>query len=348
MNGPTLRCVSHSTTGRVSSTTASNGIGNAIESQAGAEATVVDSLVEDVGQGGMVISGGASSGSLEGSVIRRVGKGESGGVGLLAELKGALEVVNSQVDGVNGMAADVRYGGTVKMTNSSVTFTSIPSAGEYGGEGFQVMEGATLELTSSEVIGNASEGISVWDAGTSATVTDSVVSYTQPYSDGTVGMGLEVRDGASLTVSTSLLLANSQAGLQAQGEGTQAKVLDCSVKETLPGNKGYQGRGLVAGQEAALTVMRSMVSGNRDSGIVGVAPGTEVTVTSSVVEGTTLTDSEVFGGAGILAVSGASLKVEASLLDGNEAAGVAVAFGGSTSEVSLTVIRETTPALPGA
>jgi hypothetical protein len=164
---------------------------------------------------------------------------------------------------------------------------------------------------------------------------------------GTGDIGLVVQGPKSVTVTASRLLIEgaTAAGI---GLGTANLVLsDSIVRDTQSGAGKTGGRGIQVQAKAVLTMKRSIVERNRDSGIF--LSGAEATIDGSVVRDTMAVEKDKMFGRGISArgdVVGktpSKLTLRGSIVERNHSAGVWIS--GSQVSVSDTVIRDTLNAL---
>ncbi|MFH2005917.1 MAG: DUF1565 domain-containing protein [bacterium] len=208
----------------------------------------------------------------------------------------------------------------------------------------------SLHVSSSLVSDNRELGIGA--IGVYAEVTASVVRDTLPEeSMGELGWGISAacsNSGAcgSLRVSSSLISGNREVGISAGG--VDAEVTLSVVRDTVPEEgTGEIGRGIevwctTEGTCGRLLVSSSVVSGNRDMGILAIGVDTEVT--TSVVRDTLSELGSGRFGVGIAircpAVGACgSLLVSSSLVSGNRDVGILI--GGPTAEVTASVVRDT-------
>jgi hypothetical protein len=123
------------------------------------------------------------------------------------------------------------------------------------------------------------------------------------------------------------------------------------VRDTLPEEiSGLLGRGIhgqcyASGACGSLRVSSSLVSGNREGGIV--MSGVDLEITTTVVRDTLPGDNDMSAGMGIEAHCDAefgacgTLRVSSSLVSGNQTAGIQV--GGVDAEITATVVRDNIP-----
>ncbi|MBW1871992.1 MAG: right-handed parallel beta-helix repeat-containing protein, partial [Deltaproteobacteria bacterium] len=121
------------------------------------------------------------------------------------------------------------------------------------------------ELTMSRVVcqDNRGLGLAVLGPGSQAELNDVVIIDTRSSDyDGSLGSGIEIVDGAHMSLARVLLQNNSLAGFVAAGSGASCELTDLVVLDTSPQeSNGMFGRGLVVQAGAALTLTRGLFEG---------------------------------------------------------------------------------------
>lgn len=276
--------------------------------------SVEDSLIEDNAQMGIVTEGLGFS--LRGSVVRDTRPDGDGmfGNGVLLQCSNFGDCPSSLVESsllernwVLGVGAQ---GGDLTLRASVVREQRSEEATGYYGRGVSAQcsdvagRCPTLTVEGSVISDNRDEGIFL--GGGSAAVVDSVVRGTAgQLADGMYGRGIGAQcfEGlgcGSLSVSNSLIDGNNEAGLTAMC--LETTVTDTVIRDSLPEeSSGTGGRGIHAQLDpampacGALTVVRSLVSGNREVGIATF--GMDTSVVSSHIRDT-LPDDTDFAGRG--------------------------------------------------
>jgi hypothetical protein len=300
------------------------------------------------------------------------------GVGL--RVAGARQVLVEAVEirGAGGLGVDLSEGAEITLRRvkiSAATMTGVwvsesglraeqvvvegtrpdPATGAYGsGLGAECSAPercGPLTLTSTVVTGNRRAGVVALGAET--VIRGSVIRDTLPReSDQRDGQGVVASCAAtdscgSLVVEASWLARNRTMGLLA--ENVPAVIRGSVIRDTVAqASDGWFGRGLQAtchpetGSCSTLRVEDSLVTGNRMHGIASF--GAEVTVGRSVVRGTWADQDSVGTGIAAFCFPAAAcgeLRVEGSLIEGNE--GLGVRGAGPTLGVHGSVIRDTEP-----
>lgn len=274
----------------------------------------------------------------------------------LVDLCGSLMITGCVV--VDNHDAGIRAAGVNAVLSGSVVRDTGPDSDGLFGHGIEstcspyVAECGSLTVENSVIEGNRELGIAAYSVRTA--VNSTIVRNTQPDGDGLLGRGIyaecDPAQGACgrLSVTSSLVERNHDTGILTVG--VDATVAGSVVRDTRPRQADDEsGRGVVAGCSAmagacpALRLEGSVISGNREIGIL--VAGADAEVTSSVVQNTLARQSDGLAGQGIHAQcdvglqSCGSLAVTGSLIRQNRDMGIAVA--GVDADMASTVVRDT-------
>ena len=224
----------------------------------------------------------------------------------------------------------VEVKGDVEVGLSDVTVSG-------DGFGVTVHAGAQLLLERARVTDNRSIGLFVTLADTTVTATDLVVARTLPMADGTFGRGINVQEGATLSLARSLVIENHDVGLYASDADTTVTATDLVVARTLAEADGTGGRGVGVEAGAVLILQRASITNNHDIGLFVAGAGATVTATDLVVA-RTLAQADGTGGRGVHVQFGAALSLQrATVRDNLEGALIFLAgASGSVTDVMLS------------
>jgi hypothetical protein len=262
-----------------------------------------------------------------------------------------IQDTQGQADGTTGQGIQMNSGSTLTLsrallsgnrdvgmfvasedttvTASDVVIENTQSAADgTGGRGIGVQGGASLTLSRALLSGNRDVGMQVSSAGTTVTASDVVIENTQSAADGTYGRGINVRKGATLTLSHALLSGNCEVGMVVSHAGTTVTGSDVVIENTQSQADGILGRGIDVQEGASLTLFRALLSGNRDVGMFVSHAGTTVAASDIVIENTKvaacaedpLLDCPNAGagfGDGMLVLGGAEISLENFTLQDN-------------------------------
>lgn len=242
------------------------------------------------------------------------------GHGVFAELGASVTMTGSLVtgnveDGV--LASDV--GTLVDMSDTTVSDTV---EGDQGiGRGVEVLSGASLIGRRVVIERNVESGLVARDAGTQVTLTESSITDTLLHSEGHLGRGATIADGASLSASACTIAGNVEIGLAAIGAGTTVTLDDVDLSGNLPLADGTFGRGLEVEDGAVVTGAGCRIEGNSELGVMLLGDGASLSLTSSTIADTHPRPDGT-AGRGIEAEHGASLALEGCVVEGNTEAGI--------------------------
>jgi hypothetical protein len=275
--------------------------------------------------------------------------------GAFAQLGGELSLeasalVANETAGV--LVADA--GSSAHLSGCAVT-GNLPTGNTFG-QGAAAGFGGELLVEDSALSDNREHGVLVTGAGSHAELTRTVVMRTRPReSNGTLGLGIAVQEGGTLTVTDSAVLDNRVAGVSVLGAGSEAALSRTEVARTAvgPQDDGQVGVGVNAQQDAVLTVSETTIAesgqdglrgwsgaavaaervsllGNGTAGLWLEDAATVATLAASVIRGTVVArvaDSDAASGA--LIGNGATLDAEDVLTEANAGSGM-ILFGAGT------------------
>jgi hypothetical protein len=220
--------------------------------------------------------------------------------------------------------------------------------------GLWVNVGAALSAASVEVKEAMGSGI-LFTNDTSGDLQEIVVRDTRSRaSNKTGGLGLNLGQGAKVTVSRGLFERNRSFGVNAQipiaGRTPVLELTDVVIRDTRGAEKdGADGFGILFANGGQLTLRRTLLERNRNAAFMMTFTGAattmaEVELEHVVVRDTEGRESDGLGGGGIM-VAGSRMKGQQVLLQRNRSVGLWVheMAGVPRSVVELTdvVVRET-------
>ena len=209
-------------------------------------------------------------------------------------------------DGTNGFGGGVYNGGTLTVTDSTLSGNAAIDMG--GG----IYNGGTLTVTDSTLSGNSTSAASNFGGGGIANVAQTMTVTASTFSGNAASFGAGIANyQGAVTVTTSTFSGNSAiyqgGGIENYGEVT---VTDSS----LSANVANSGGGVYNG--GTLTVTASTLSGNtteKGGGIYNASVSVPVRVTASTLSGNS--------GGGVYNAYG-TVTVTASTLSGNSGSGI--------------------------
>jgi hypothetical protein len=217
-----------------------------------------------------------------------------------------------------------------------------PSDGRYG-IGVAVGDTARLTLQEATLRRNHSTGLFINDPGTQVYATALLVEETRSRrSDGKGGAGVEVSDGATLSLTGAVLRGNHAAGLFVSGAASTVDAAKLIIADTQPTTSaGDLGLGAAISEEAVVTLQDAVLERNHDIGLLLFDPNTRVTATRTVIQETAPRPSAERGGWGAIALFGAALDLEDATFLRNHEVGLAAADPGTSITANRVAAHET-------
>ncbi|MBY5543644.1 autotransporter outer membrane beta-barrel domain-containing protein [Rhizobium leguminosarum] len=211
----------------------------------------------------------------------------------------------SRIDGTNvtlgttglfASAARAENGGVVALTGATINTSSNSQADSDPSSATRVLSGGSLLLTNSTVdtTGQRGNGLSVQDAGSTATVSGTAISVA-----GTRANAAFVFDGGSASISNSSLFSANWAAVNVQGAGSSIALTDTTVRST--GSVGY---GLRVGGGGKATMTRGSLTTTGVSG-PALSAGNATVVANDVAIFTSGNDNAM----GVLADGGGDITL---------------------------------------
>jgi hypothetical protein len=263
------------------------------------------------------------------------GRGIEVGAGASLTLTGATLRNNHEV----GLFAD-GFSTTVAARGLLVEGTQPQASDQTGGAGISVQEGAALALTGATLRNNHQIGLVAIGAGTTVESTGLLIEDTQPQaSDQNGGRGINVQQGASLTLIGATLSNNPEIGLFADGVGTTVESTGLLVEDTQPQASDQTGGPGIAVQEgASLSLTGATLRNNHELGLFAYGIGTIVEASALLIKDTQPQASDGYFGDGLLLTEGASLTGADITLWENARCGLQVAGEGVSVAVQGALI----------
>lgn len=306
----------------------------------GGQLVLVDSSIEDTRGEGLSVWGEGAYVHLDRSDVLRTTPSSSGqlGAGVVVTDRARLECDAATVSEATWVGVLASGDETVARLDTTTVRDVLPSeerGSEGMGLGLAVDGGASLACTGCTIEANRYAGALVTGEGSALSFTDSRVERTATGADGLAGVGIHAQDGATLTLSESVVEQNHDVGISINGlrhtagEGrTTAVVEDSEIRDTFQVQQlgsAVGGYGINLTQGARLELRRSLVEGNRTVGIQAGQEGTELVVEDATVSGT----RRGLGEEGAIAVGlavqrGASLLAEGLISIDNQGPGLLV------------------------
>ncbi len=311
--------------------------GQGIQAVDASTLTVTGSTLQGNSDTGVVTSGtGATVDLVDTAILDTLPLSDgTGGVGLWAEYGAAITATRCTVQGNSDagvMALDA--GTTVDIVDSRVLDTlPLPDGTAEGG--VVVRYGAALALTGSTIERSTMVGLYVSSAGTTVDVVDSQILDATLEGTGLFGRGIEVNDGAALTLTACTIRGNPDTGIYATGAGTFVDLVDTEILDATGLDDGTRGSGIEIASGASLSATRCTIDGNAGLGLLADGAGTTV--------GLVDTDVSNSGADGIDVQGGASLAATGCTVERNTEFGMLVLDTGTAVDLVATEVLDTSP-----
>lgn len=331
---------------------ASGAHGRGVDVELGASLVAERLLVSGSHEFGVFVAGADATATLTDSVVRDTEAqttDRAHGRGIAAYLGAHLDATRFVASGNQDVGVSSEEAGTtVTLVDGVVRDTAAASDGT-SGRGVNVQSGASLHATRVVVSRNREVGVAVNNAGSLATLDDTIVADTLGRErDALGGAGVTVGGGSGLEMTRAVVQGNHEFGIFVEAMGTSVTLSDVAVSNTLAGQSdGRAGRGLNVQTGARVSATRLLVSGSRDVGLFAAAAGTAVTLTDTVIRDTTAQESDATGGRGLVVQQGA--QCEATRLAVSASHEVGVYGWGPETTLTLVdaVVRDTQPGASG-
>ena len=209
--------------------------GNAVAINDSARLEMKASTVADNVAAGVFVGKGGASAKIENSAIvaTRAEGQTAGGLGVGVAENATVEVVDTVVHG-SALVAMQASSKDAKLTvtrclvadtrGSSNTSTKVPAG--RGGTAVVSIRGASVDVTSSTIVGSREVSVAAGDAGSRLSLTKTFVTNTMPNVAGEFGHGVMALAGTNVTVTRSVVASSAGVGVVfANGTGVVSRSL---------------------------------------------------------------------------------------------------------------------------
>ena len=266
--------------------------GEGVQVTGGAQLSLLDVVIAETRDEGLLMrdSGTQVTGSRVVVANTQPIEAVTSGVGIAVNIGAALSLEDSAVIGNRNIGLYVIDPGATASVTSSLFAHQMPAGDGSGGVGFHVEAGGVLTGESVTVAHNLEFGVYARGYGTSVDLSDSLITRTSPDPEGELGWGVQLIDGATVTLTGCALLENTGLSAIADKPGSVLTLNESIVADTLPPSFGGSGRGIQVTQKAWLFGDRLAVVDNKGLGIIGAMEGSRVQLSRAMVSRTRSTD----------------------------------------------------------
>ncbi len=320
--------------------------GRALNVVDGSTVSAARSVFEDSREIGVFFTGDGTTGTLEDVVIRRTTPSErragaESGTGMSVEIGASVEAHGLLV-------AESSFTGLLTISGASfvgedvVISTVAPDPFGDLGVGIATERGAHLEVRRGVVRDTHTVAISAKTEGSELVFEDVVVSNVGVReSDGEMGTGVGVVEGAMAVLRRVRLEDLALYGIFANGSGTSVSVEDVTVSRT--GTLGGAGFGVISRDAASVSGARVKLTQISEIGILVGMGGASVDLDDVVLEDVTqrfLEEEGVHYGAGVQIEDGGLITLERVSIS-NAAHQAVFCFGGTLEMTDLRIVSPT-------
>jgi len=153
--------------------------------------------------------------------------------------------------------------------------------------------------------------------------------------------GIDIQQGASLTLERGHIENALMIGVRVAGEGTDLRAQDLVVRDTEPSVSHGSGYGLQVSGGSNTVLERTRFEANYEAGIVGTGSDTKVTASDLTVVGTLSRTTDGLRGGGLYASGGVDLQLVRAKFDSNRDVGVSVVGVDTKLFASSLVVQAT-------
>ncbi len=322
-----------------------SGASPGVSCAAGASCHVRDVELREVSGYGAIVDGEAAELQLERVWVREPApqRGGPGGIGVIAQLGGALIASDVLVDVVHDQALVVGDA-SAQLMDTALRTVRTPT-GSSAATGLLVAGNGTLDASGLTIEGARGVGIAVDGEGASARVDRAaIVAADAQASTGRFGRGVGVQNGASLELQDSVVIGSAAGAVYASGAGTDVALADTHlVASEGQASDGALGYGVNAIDGAHVELDGGWIVGNRSTGVYASGEGTTVSLRGSWIASTRERASDDDLGMGVAAFGGATVTLSSTHLSHNRFVGVYAVDEGTTVELSEVAITHTRP-----
>ncbi|MBS2011369.1 MAG: hypothetical protein JST00_00545 [Deltaproteobacteria bacterium] len=273
--------------------------------------------------------------TLSRSVVRATASASDGTLGRGVNLwRGKSTLTELTLDGNADVGLALERAATATVDGLVARDTGSASA-ETLGAGILVVGGGSATVKRAVVLRSKESGVQATGAQSKLVLEDAVVAGGRGRTDKTAGDGVVATDGGIVEVTGGAITDNAESALSASGAGAQVVVTSTVVADTRSNGKGGGGFGGRAVDGGKLVLSRSVVTRNRDIGLLGTGSGVSLELTDVEVSKTVAAASGASRGRGLEVNKGARATVNrAAFVDDAQTALLA------SSEGSLLDLRD--------
>ncbi len=286
----------------------------------------------------VIAAGSGANLTLADAVVLRTAPLVDGAYGRGLDVEGgAVATVDRAVfDRNRDNAVFVTDPNTVLMASDLTVLATAAGRASIDGVGaIHVRNSARATIASATLVDNAEGGVHVVGAGTVATVSNLSARSTSAGADSN-GNGVDVEDGARLTLDRATLTQNQHVAVFVDGMNTSLAATDLRVMDTRPSVDGERGWGVRVQAGARATIERAVIEGSTEIGVFARDAVTNLRLSDAVIQ-RTASAADGSEGFGLLVFGGANVGLERAIIA--EAHKVAAVVSDTGTLATLTDVR---------
>jgi hypothetical protein len=325
-------------------------LGRGVHAVGSATIAVLRSIIEATKESAVSTAEMGSAIGLSDVVIRNVvGLGANSGAAIQVGEGASATAVRVFVEGAKHDALHVEGHGVLIAADAIVRDTGPDPADMTNGRALQLITAARASFARALFQRSLDLGVFAGDASTALSLTDVTIDDTRPRaSDGTVGGGIVVQDGATATITRARIGKSHAFGLGVNA-GSTIEASDLQVLATEPqASDGTLGAGLVVSDGSGAEIDRSLFAANHFRSVVvqsGTDPGTKPSrarLVDLIVNDTEpAPQAGRAWGLGVAVTGGSAVEIARVVLDHDALAAIAISGEGTTATISDAVVRDT-------
>lgn len=267
------------------------------------------------------------------------------GRGLSLQSGATMTLHDTRVSGNAEIGIYIGTGSSALASRMLVDGTKAQASDAQMGHGISVQPNGLLTLEQTRITGNRDVGLAVFGVGSAVAAKGLLVDATRPNeASEEAGRGVEVTDGAQLTLHAARLTGNRDLGVMIREQGSTLSATALLIDGTLARmSDGKFGRGLAVQDGAEITVQQARMSANCDSGLFAAGPATHAYATQVLVDATLSQLSDGQSGRGVSVDGGAQLILQDARLSANHEIGAFINSTGSRLQARHLLIDATQP-----
>ncbi|QIF02409.1 autotransporter outer membrane beta-barrel domain-containing protein [Roseimicrobium sp. ORNL1] len=209
-------------------------------------------------------------------------------IGTGTEINGTGVILNVSGATGTGDAALAEGGGSISLIGSTLTANSSSPTDAAPSSAARAISGGTFQISgvgsTITATGTRGHGVSVQDAGSSASISDTAIAVSGPRA-----YGIQIIAGGTATVTDSSILVTQLGGVQVENIGSSIELTNTTVRTTGPTSYGVR---TITGSSATITGGSVTTEGRDSAGLAASSPlggsstihATNVTVVTSGID----------------------------------------------------------------